>query len=450
MNCHTTRREFLAITAGTAAGLAFRSPGRTVSAEDLAKGKLLHRIDCTQEYPPERYFGLGEVKVVDSPIGRYREALGDPPRARFGYRFAIANTGRPHVAIIRYPDDKRRYMCINDGTCYDLTTGVFTGWAQPLSNTMLELHQVFWPRWSDCSIVFMTWGTGEPAAVALDRDLRTARPAAARRAQRSVRRHAPRVGHSVRRSLRHWRPEGAMSCDEWIDRVAQYARYSGQSLLVYPLAWYHGPLFPSQREPSGAFDWIVARDRKQYTRWTTTPTDWYAKLLERLDKEGMKFQGAMTLMRLGSLLEKMNINLDAIRNGAETFNNMLWNNCVQSSTNDWTPIYNARNYKTLTEDNKHKKPLEPWSQSPSRLAYGEVGNPGHTGPMFNPLHPTVQQAIVGFVREIGQRVWKVSRVPGHLVQHVRLGHALVRLDPFRIRRLHGRPVSEGNRPGRAG
>ena len=120
----------------------------------------------------------------------------------------------------------------------------------------------------------------------------------------------------------------------------------------------------------------------------------------------------MTLMRLGSLLEKMNIDLDAIKGGAETYNNMLWNNCVQSSTNDWTPIYNARNYKTLTADNQNKKPLEPWAQSPSRLAYGEVGNPGHTGPMFNPLHPTVQEAIVGFVREIGQRYGKYPAFKG--------------------------------------
>ena len=84
--------------------------------------------------------------------------------------------------------------------------------------------------------------------------------------------------------------EGALSCDQWIDRVTQYARYTGQSLLAYPLAWYHGPLFPSEREPSGAFDWVVAPDRKQYTRWTTTPTDWYAKLLERLGRVGMRFQ----------------------------------------------------------------------------------------------------------------------------------------------------------------
>ena len=413
MSGNATRREFLAISAGAAAGLALGSAWRTVSAKEVAEhGRLLHRIDCTQDYPAEKYFELGGTKVVDSPVGRYREAQGNPPTARFGYRFAIEHVGRPHVAAIRYPDDKRRYMCINDGTCYDLTTGVFTGWTQPVSNTMLELRQVFWPRWNDCGIVLMTWGAGEPAAAASIEiyELPELPPLGV----------PGDPGDGTRRELgiQYEDPcgtggaEGAMSCDEWIDRVMQYARYTGQNLLAYPIAWYHGPLFPSKREPAGAFDWVVARDRKQYTRWTTTPTDWYAKLLERLGKEGMEFQGAMTLMRLGSLLEKMNVNLDAIKAGADTYNNMLWNNCVQSSTNDWTPIYNARNYKTLTGDNKAKKPLEPWTQSPSRLAYGEAGNPGHTGPMFNPLHPTVQEAVIGFAREIGQRYGKYPAFKG--------------------------------------
>ncbi|MHB8972438.1 MAG: hypothetical protein ACYC3X_21270 [Pirellulaceae bacterium] len=229
MKYDTTRREFLAVTAGAAAGLALGAQGRTVSAEELANGKLLQRINCAREYPPEKYFGLGEVKVVDSPLGSYREALGTPPLARFGYRFAIDNIGRPHVAVIRFPDDKRRYMCINDGTCYDLTTGVFTGWAQPISHTMLELRQVFWPRWNDCSIVFMTWGAGEPAAVASIEiyelpDLPPldvpGDPCDGTRRELGIQYEDPcGTGGS----------EGALSCEMWIERVTRYARYRSLS-----------------------------------------------------------------------------------------------------------------------------------------------------------------------------------------------------------------------------
>lgn len=407
----TTRREFLALMAGTGVAMATGTRWNAALAEAISKGRLLHRIDCTQEHPAEKYFAHGSVQVVESPVGRYREAEA-VPLSRFGYRFSIENVGRPHVAVIRYPDDKRRYMCIMDGTCYDLTTGVLSGWAQPLSNTMIELRQVFWPRWQDCSIVFTTWSEGEPAALAsieiweLD-DLPAldvpCDPGDGTRRELGIQYEDPcGTGAS----------EGAMNHREWIDRMVQYARHSGQSLLVYPIVWYHSPLFPSQREPSGTFDCVIAPDRRQYSRWTTTPSDWYATLLERFGKEGLEFQGALTLLRLGSLLKKMNIDLNAIKAGADTFNNMLCTNHVQSSTNDWTKIYNAYNFKTLTEDNQAKKPLEPWNQTPSQWAYGEVNNPGHMGPMFNPLHPAVQEAILGFVGEIGQRYGKYPAFKG--------------------------------------
>lgn len=398
----TTRREFLALTVGAGAAMAFGRRWNAALAEAVSQGRLLHRIDCTQDLPTERYFAHGNVQVVEGPGGRYREAEA-VPLSRFGYRFAIENVGRPHVAVIRYPDDKRRYMCIMDGTCYDLTTGVMTGWAQPLSNTMIELRQLFWPRWQDCSIVFTTWSEGEPAAVASFEIWEL--------------NELPALdvpcdpGNGTRRELgiQYEDPcgiggaEGAHGFAEWTDRLTQYARHSGQNLLIYPMAWYHGPQFPSEREPASVFDWAVASDRKQYTRWTTAPVDRYDTLLARFDELGLSFQGALTLLRLGSLMKRMNIDLETIRSGADTFNNMLWNNHVQSSTNDWTILYNTINCRTTTEENKDKKPLEPWNQTPSQWAYGEHGNPGHAGPMFNPLHPVVQEAILGFVAEIGQR-----------------------------------------------
>jgi len=415
MSGGTTRREFLAMAASAGSALAMGSGWNAALAEkaDLSKAKLLHRIDCTQELPPDKYFGLGEVKVVESSAGRYREAQGVPPTARFGYRFPIEHIGRPHVAVIRYPDDKQRFMCIMDGSCYDLSTGVYTGWAEPISGTMLELRQIFWPRWKDCSIVFMTWSAGEPAAAAgieiyeLD-DLPPLSvpgdPGDGTRREFGIQYEDPcGTGAS----------EGAKTRAEWIDHLVQYARHSGQSLLAYPMAWYHGPLFPAKCEPSNGLDGVVAEDRRQYSRWTTTPVDWYTALLERFGKEGLQFQGAMTLIRLGTLLKKMNIDLGSIQKGVDTFNNMRSDNQVQSSANEWTALYNGVNYRTLAELNKDKKPLEPWVQEPPQWAYGERrNNPSWIAPMFNPLHPTVQEAILTLVKEMGERYAKYPAFKG--------------------------------------
>ena len=402
MSPEMSRRTFMESTVGIGLGLAVKGQTADGAPPEIAKGAVLHRIDCTQEYPADKYFAHGNVTLVESPAGRYREA--EPkPLSRFGYRFRIENIGKPHVAVVRYPDDKRRYMCIMDGTSYDLTTGLFTGWEQPLSGRMLELRQIFWPRWQDCSIVFMTWSEGEPAAAAsieiqeLDQLAPLAVPGDPGDGSRRE------IGIQYEDPCGCCAAEGALTRDEWIDHIVQYARHTGQNLLAYPMNWYHGPQFPSEREPADGFGVVVARDRKQYSRWTTHPVDWYAKLLERFAQEGLVFQGAFTLLRLGSLLEKMNIDLDSIKNGADTYNNMLWNDQVQSSTNDWTPIYNARNFNKMAEILKDKPPTEPWNALPEWL-YGERNTPGaHMGPMFNPLHPVVREALLGYVGEVGAR-----------------------------------------------
>jgi len=365
---------------------------------------LLAKFDCVKEYPADQYFNCGDVKVVRGPAGRYREAEGKP-LSRFGYRFGIKNVGRPHLAVIRFPDDKRRFFVINDGTCYDLSSGITTGMAYPLSGKMKETRQVFWPRWNDCSICFMTWGHGEPAAVAeleiyeLD-DL----PAL----------DLPNVPGRRELGIQYEDPcgtggaEGAITFDQWLDHVVTYARHTGQKLLSYPICWYHGPQFPSQREPADCFSVVVAPDRKQYSAWTTNPPDWPAVILDRFGKEGLEFQGVLTLLRLGSLMQKMNIDLDAIKSGVDTYNNMLWNDYVQTGTNCWTPTYNARNYDKLVEYHEQEK-----SQADFPWAYGEKpGGPYPPGPMFNPLHPTVQEAIVGFTGEIAKRYGRFPAFKG--------------------------------------
>lgn len=375
---------------------------RDTGADRVCPGRLIARIDCTEDHPPERFFSNGPTRVVAWSAGRYRETDGKPS-SRFGYRFAIQNVGRPHLAVIRYPDDKRRYMCIMDGTCYDLSTGVLTGWAQPISSQMLELRQVFWPRWADASLTFLTWGQGEAVAVAGFEiyELEGLAPLRVPGDPGDGSRRA--IGIQYEDPCGTGASEGAQNRAEWVDRLVSYARYTGQNRLVYPLAWYHGPQFPSEREPSDGFDVVVGTDRRQYARWTTHPADWYGSLLERLGREGIEFQGSLTLLRLGSLLSRMNVDLQGIQAGADTFNNLLWNNQVQASPQNWTLQYNARNYAAIVEGRIN---AVGW-------AYGEKpGGPYPPGPMFNPLHPTVQGAIVGLAQEIAQRYARYSAFKG--------------------------------------
>ncbi|WP_423130221.1 family 10 glycosylhydrolase [Gaoshiqia sp. Z1-71] len=360
--------------------------------------KLIQSFNCIEDYPDDIYFSYGDINLVSSPTGAYREAEA-MPLSRFGYRFQVKNLGKPHLAVVRYPDDKRRFMCMMDGTSYDMTMGVFTGVDQPLTHQMQEIRRIFWPRWTDCSIVFMTWGNGEPAAVAdieiyeLDRLLPQKMADKKRFPTREF-------GLQFEDPCGTCASLGALTEQEWLDRTISYMHHTGQNLLAYPIVWYHGPFYPSDREPAGYFGWVAARDRKIYNRWTSRPEDWVSLILKWFEKEGLEFQAVLTPLRLGSLMQDMNIHLDSIKSGKDTYNNMLWNDQVQSSTRDWTMEYNVINFKKKTNNT-----LNEW-------AYGERGGTFGKGPMFNPLHPTVQKALLGMIQEIAGRYGKSPAFKG--------------------------------------
>ena len=387
-------------------------------AGEAGTKKLLTTIDCTKEYGPDAYFGFGDVRVTQSAAGTYREA-GLNPESRFGYRFAIEQVGRPHLAVIRYPDDKNRCMAIMDGSSYDLSVGVCTGasrpggnvysFAQPITGRMLELRQVFWPRWRDCSIVFGNVLKDEPAAAAsvviyeLDNLPALAVPGDLQDGSRRT------LGIQYEDPCGAAAELGATDRREWIERLITYARYSGQNTLAYPIVWYHGPLYPSQREPVNYIGMTSSKvDRQLISHWTTQPEDWLAELLERFGQEQMQFRAVLPVLRLGSLMEKMNVDLESIKAGQDTINNMTFKDQVQMGTYDWTVKYNLRNFQTILDAGGNQ-----FSGS-TAWVYGEKsGRPdGFRGAIFNPLHPTVQEALLGLVQEVVDRYGRYPAFQG--------------------------------------
>ncbi|MBN2643777.1 MAG: hypothetical protein JXR78_19165 [Victivallales bacterium] len=129
---------------------------------------LVDEVDCSKDYPASRYLDDGEVAVVDSAIGRYRESTRDTfEEARhygFVYNFTIRNPGKPHWLEIEYPDDKPRvfYVVVDQrldnmgwGTnkfshSYSLDTiGVANGINNPVTGRMSRKKLLFWPDSKD-------------------------------------------------------------------------------------------------------------------------------------------------------------------------------------------------------------------------------------------------------------------------------------------------------------
>lgn len=362
------------------------------------EGVLLRKFDCTREYGPGEYLEHQPTRVVDSPAGRYREA-GGKMRCRFAYRFRVAKIGHPHVVVLWYPDDKRRHFGVSDGMTYDMNMGIHTGWAHPLSHTMHEARLFFYPRWNDCAIQITTWGTGEPAAASAIEvwELADAAPLAI----------PSDPGDGSRRVLgSQWEDpcgyalaEGAMDHKQWTDHVLAYARHSGQNVIQPVMCWYYGPQFPSSTNYSDNTNLLATPDHKMWARSSQKPADWWPYLFQRAGDEGIGVVGALTLIRLSSLFDGMNIDLPSIQAGADTWNNMLSNNQVQSAIGDWTHDYNAlmmgERFKRVRAEGPGtfwSSATPPWRETRNRL--------NHAGPMFNPLHPTTQAKVLAFVQEL--------------------------------------------------
>ena len=140
-----------------------KTRGRFYCLDIESLASSLYSFNCTEKYDESVFFGTEGVHIEDSPLGKYLET-SNKPLARFGYRFPLKNINKPHMLIVSYPDDKRRHMMINDCFSYDLSTGVFTDGEYEVTNTIREIHHIFWPRTTDMTITFTAWGKNEPAA----------------------------------------------------------------------------------------------------------------------------------------------------------------------------------------------------------------------------------------------------------------------------------------------
>ena len=74
----------------------------------------------------ENFYCSEGTALIHAALGDYLETDGKL-NSEFGFRFRVKNLNAPHLCMIRYPDDKKRYMGISDCFSYDLSTGVSTG-----------------------------------------------------------------------------------------------------------------------------------------------------------------------------------------------------------------------------------------------------------------------------------------------------------------------------------
>ena len=332
--------------------------------------RTVAEIDCVAETSPERYCATeAGSHVVDSPLGRYREGIGRQ-RDRFAFRFRVDHPGKPHTLEVEYPDDKKRAMAIMNGETFDLSCGVLTGGEWRVTNQFHTQRITFWPRKEDNAVMFMDWANSMPSAVRKVTVYEAEGPLPSQKINEPPGIRKRRIGHqwedpSVKISYGAYSiPEATLAKENTIygayERMARYLSFTGQNTYKYPISWYFGPHYPS---------WL-----EQPHRMGASPDpDWVHVMLHFFEEQGVQYVPTMMLLRFSSLMDEMNIDIEAIRAGADTLNMITADGQVRCSTNDWTG---------------RSDPKGP------RMA---------PGPIFNPLHPEVQRCVLAVVQEIADR-----------------------------------------------
>ncbi len=294
--------------------------------------------------------------------------------SRFAYRFDIDSVNQPHLIVVKYPDDKMRTMGIdlctpNYNLQYDIQTGVFTGGEYPTTDSLKNHEILFWPRDTVYAIIFTNW---LPYCAADSTNIRGGAAACSIRIYRvkgnAIDGYLPNTSIIIpegesQRLLGLWWEDAmlydvfggsALTIDNYpwhhvnefyknLNNMVDYLKYTGHNLITYPIYMYVGPQYPSQVE-CHCSDFRI----------NTHPYDWVDMILQAFEAESLRFVPSFSMMAMRSLEELSQFECISIANRLNRIHD---------------------------------------------VGFLDI----HEGPLYNPLHPQVQQRILALVDEILNR-----------------------------------------------
>lgn len=342
---------------------------------------LVQTIDCAARKPD---YASSPTRVVRAAFGAYREsgARGQAEQGLdadwFAYTLSLPSVQDPYLVEIDYPDDDERtftYAVIEKDLPGGraLTHGVASGGIYPLTQQMQTTEILFYPRQRDPRLLFRNWWTHQRAAVARIRVYRIDGGTNGRSdfpALFPPTHTPPRLfGRFQEEPLRfvQWgaRPEGNRWRNLWeaAERIGRFSRFVGANLWQPTVAIYGAKMWPSKHLPSLDPDADLWGTVGPPTRNEPVAKDTLRLLLLVAEKYRMKFIAEL-FMPAGRDVARAYFE-ERVGGDGDT----AWE-------------------KTPTS--------KPWL-----LVDGKGGSPGT--PLYNPLHPAVQEWVADIVRELAQR-----------------------------------------------
>ena len=294
-------------------------------------------VDLTQNLRPDQFCEDGSSRVVNSPLGRYREA-GVKKGSRFVARLTLHRPGL-HLLRVRYPDDKARTCEVvacspNEADLYNMQTGYLTGIAYPLSNRFQTLECLLWARDVRQAVLFTTWESDRPAAAVSVEAFEVVG-----RLPSSPAAGAP----SARQIGLYWEDAaplpwcagaegtGFEAFDRALCNLCDLMDYAGENVLFHPAVWYNGPIYNSLVEETGT---LGGRD--------FPAAGWMDILLKRFEERHFKFYPTFNVHQLPSLIASGNADVEKVKAGEPTFNAVSRDGqLVPRTWHNRSPAYNA-------------------------------------------------------------------------------------------------------------
>ena len=341
-------------------------------APDSLTLKEVQSIDCAGTEPS---YQKGETRIIDSPLGRYRESgkLGNAEHGMnanwFAYTLQLPQIQVPYLLEIDYPDDDERTFTYavaenNMPGGRALTHGVASGGRFSLSHEMQTARMVFYPRQKDPRILIRNWWTGQRAATAAIRvyRVRGGFPELQTDSRREYGRYQEEPIRYVQWGAQH--TEGNTWQNLWnpADRIGAYSKYAGVNFWQPTIAIYGATMWPSKYLPSLSPDsdaWGVGGPRT---------------LKEPLAKDTVRL----------CLL------------AAEKYDMRLLGELYMPCTRTVARKYFEERFGGDGDIEWKDPSAKPWL-----LVHRTGKSPGT--PTFNPLYPGIQEWVADIVRELAQR-----------------------------------------------
>ena len=323
--------------------------------------RLVRDIDCFAEVPAAQ---VGGAKAVRNGKLAYREA-GEKPHDRFAYTVKLSGRRRWVRVTATFPDDRKREIMFSHsvpdwhpagvyGTEQQvLGSGILTGGEYPVSGGAVTREYRFIAPDDQLALIVESYAPGQPAAVC---SLKVEEAPEGTRLGPAL--PAAVAGAKLHRdSGLYWEDPVITQCFDWagldyagFDRAfsdaMDYFAMTGQTMLVFPVVWYNGPLYDSKAEP-GCWP----------NGMRFLPPEYPRLVAKRCSERGVGFLPTFNMWKLPSLAPLIG-SPDEVAAGKPLLNTVTRDGRVLTST-DW------------------QKP-----------------------PHLNALRPEVQQAVLRLVEEV--------------------------------------------------